>query len=89
MIHLVWHQAQAGMQDPFFLPITSKDGDAPFIHLQVCPGLLLINEEVPIDPPSAGCLDQALCAASVPHSRAGAPDGGGFVWPRVRGTHHH
>lgn len=35
-----------------FLPITSKDGDAPFIHLQGCPGFLLIYEVVPIDPPS-------------------------------------
>lgn len=69
-----WH---AG---PFFFPITSKHGDGPFIQPQDCPGLLLIYV-VPIDPPSLGYLDQALCAASVYQSWARAPDGTALSGP--------
>ena len=44
-----------------FLPITSKDRNAPFIHLQDCPGLLLIYEVVPIVPPSPRAALTRLC----------------------------
>lgn len=44
-----------------FLTIPSKDRNAPFIHLQDCPGLLLIYEVVPIDPPPPCAALTRLC----------------------------
>lgn len=55
-----WHGTRSMLAcRTLFLPITTKHGDGPFIHLQDCPGLLLIYV-VPIDPPPPAPLTR-LC----------------------------
>lgn len=64
--------------------ITSKDRDTPFIHLQDCPGLLLIYEVVPIDPPPLPWLPWtgSVCCLCSPVT-GWSSRWGGFVWPWV------